>query len=134
MKDLEKIIELGVEGGSIAIYMYFDEKRHDLYYHQVNEMGWEDLEISGINRKSKQISISFPEAMMRMIQEYPDVMSYYPLITNPKYRLTIIEFLKTSRKEIEFHKDEWFKLLNIQESDLDVDILDQYGNLINGSK
>ena len=126
MKNLEKIIELGVEGGSVSIYKYLDEKGNDFYYHHTQEMGWDDLELQGVDNRSKYTSISFPEAMIVMIGEYNNAMSFYPVFVHLDFKPVIVEFLKSYRKDIEMQKDRWFEILKIEETDLDKDILKQF--------
>lgn len=126
MKNQEKILELGVEGGSITIFKFYDKKGNDWYYHHTQEMGWEDLGLNGVDRKSKDISMSFPEAMVTMIGKYENAMSFYPVFVDLKYKGVIIEFLKGYRKDIEMSKERWFELLNINEDELDIDILEDY--------
>lgn len=119
MKNQEKIVELGTEGGSVAIYKFCDEKGKDCYYHQTEEMSYEDLDLSGVDRKSKQISMSFRKAMLTMIKEYNNVMSFYPVYCNMEFQTEIVEFLKKYRDDIAMHKERWFELLKIDETTFD---------------
>ena len=126
MNKLEKIIKLGVEGGSVAIYKYYDKKGDDWYFHRVQEMSYVELDLSGVDKKSKHISMSFPEAMINLLNEYSNAMSYFPVFVNLDYKPVIIEFLKAHREEIEMNKNEWFELLGIDDSDLDKDIFNKF--------
>lgn len=118
MKNHEKIIELGAEGGSVSIFLFYDEKGNDWYYHQVQEMSFEDVGISGVDRKSK-FSKSLVEAMLRMINEYSCAMRLYPVYCNLSFKPVIVEFLKSYRSDIEMHKKQWFELLQLNEFDLE---------------
>jgi len=126
MKNQEKIIELGVEGGSISIYKFLDKKGDDWYYHHTQEMSWEDLGINGTDKKSNHISMSFPEAIFEMLGKYENAMTFYPVYINLEFKTVIIELLKQSRKEIEMNKERWFELLKIDERELDIDIIENY--------
>ena len=126
MKNQEKIIELGVEGGSVSIFKYLDKKGDDWYYHHTQEMNWDDLGLNGVEKKSKHHSMSFPEAMIRLLGDYEYAMSFYPVFVSLKYKPVIVEFLKQYRNEIEMHKERWFELLKIEESDLNKNILEDY--------
>lgn len=128
MKNQEKIIELGVDGGSVTIFKFYDKNGNDWYYHHTQEMCYEDLGLSGIDKKSKDFSMSFPEAMIKMIKEYNNVMSFYPVFCNLNFQPVIVEFLKAYRNDIAMNKERWFELLEIDESTLDENILEKYDN------
>lgn len=128
MKNQEKIIELGVEGGSVTIFKFYDEKGNDWYYHHTQEMSYEDLGLNGTDKTSKHISMSFTEAMLTMIKEYNNVMSFYPVYCNLDFQPVIVEFLKAYKDDISWNKERWFELLKIDESTLEKNILDDYDN------
>ncbi len=122
MKNQEKIIELGVDGGSVTIFKFYDEKGKDWYYHHTLEMSYEDLGLNGTDKKSTHISMSFPEAMLRMINEYDNVMSFYPIYCNLDFQPVIVEFLKAYKDDISMNKQRWLELLKIDESTLEKNI------------
>jgi len=45
-----------------------------------------------------------------------------------EFHPVIVEFLKAYRKDIEMNKYRWFELLNISESTLEKNILENYDN------
>ena len=126
IKKQDKIIKLGVEGGSISIYKFLDEKGNDWYYYNTQVMSYDGLGLNGVDRKSKDNFMSFPEAMVTMLGEYKNSMSYYPVYINLDFQPVIVAFLKAYRKDITMHKERWFELLEIKESIHDKDILEDY--------
>ena len=118
MNKEEKLFELGVDGGSVAIFKYFDIKGNDWYFHRTQEMSYEDFNINGIDRKNKQTSASFPEAIIRLLNEYPDSLSYYPVFISEEVASVVIEVIKACPKDIDNSKERWLELLSITEDDL----------------
>ncbi|WP_248722734.1 hypothetical protein [Seonamhaeicola sp. ML3] len=119
MKNHTRIIEIGAEGGSITLYKYIDKKNEDWYYHSVSEMAYEDLELEGINKKSKH-SMSIAEAFIKMQREYNNVFSLYPLFVHPEYKFIALALLEEYVNIIDEHINyyQWANVLEMEVEEL----------------
>jgi len=112
MSEMQKVLELGTEGGTLRISRYFDDKGHDWYVYSVSEMSYDDLDLNGINERSKISSMSFPEAIFRMLKEYENGLSYFPLFIEPEFKPVMKEILTQYKRENEIDTPNWEILLN----------------------
>ena len=118
MNQPKKVLELGVEGGSIAIFKILDKENNDWYYHNVNEMSYDDFDLPGVNKNSKY-AMSFAEAMIRMIGEYNNALEFYPLYIDLENRDVIIELIKqTINSNPYFDYARWAELLQVETDEL----------------
>lgn len=108
----EKIFELGAEGGSLTIYKITEGKNQDWYFHRTIEMAFQEFDLNGID-KSSIFSMSFPEAMFKLLNQYPYCLNLYPLYVNDNYKEVVIEFLKQKVNEID-NIQTWENLLGIE--------------------
>jgi len=119
------MLELEDEGGSVSIYKYIDNHGYDCYYHHTRNMSCGDTEMNGVDNYSNRASMSFALAMLEMIHQYENVMSFYPVYCDLENKPLIVLFLKSYREDITLNKERWFELLGITESTLDEIILDE---------
>ncbi len=119
MTNYNKIIELKAEGGSITLFQCFDEKNQDWYYYNIQEMSYENLDLSGINKNSKY-SMSLAEVFIKMQAEYNNVFSLYPLQVHPDYKKAILGLLQEYVNKVDrnIQHYQWAKVLGITETDL----------------
>ena len=113
MNNTKKVLELGAEGGSISIFQFIDAENKDWYYYNVNEMSYEDLGLSGVNKNS-EYAMSFAEAMIRMLGKYPNALEFYPLYVDLENKNVLIEVIKQTIKNNDyFDYQRWAELLEI---------------------
>jgi hypothetical protein len=119
MTNHTKIIEMGAEGGSITLYKCIDKKNEDWYYHSVSEMAYEDLDIEGVDKKSKY-SMSVAEAFIKMQAEYNNIFSLYPLMAHSDYKYIALSLLEEYVNNIDEHIDyyQWANVLEMQVEEL----------------
>lgn len=119
MTNHTKIIEMGAEGGSITLYKCIDKKNEDWYYHSVSEMAYEDLDVEGIDKKSKY-SMSMAEAFIKMQGEYNNIFSLYPLFVHPEYKIIVLALLEEYVNNIDEHIDyyQWANVLEMEVEEL----------------
>ena len=117
MNKKTKVLEIGAEGGSIAMYQDFDAKNKDWYIYSVNDMGLDD-DLSGVNKDSNY-SMSYVEAFFKMLMAYPNLLDLYPLYVHSDF----VHPTTTIIKEITINKDyinytAWAEVLQVTEDDL----------------
>ncbi len=108
----EKILELEAEGGSITLFKTYDKNDDEWYFHKTNEMSYDDLRINGTDKNSK-FSMSFPEALLTALIEYPNLLDLFPLFVNEDYKSVIIEFLRQKKNELQ-NLNNWEDILQIE--------------------
>ena len=113
------ILEMGADGGSIKLCRITDPEKNHWFYHCVNEMAYEDLDIEAVHKDS-QYSPNITEAFEKMIDIYTSVLSLYPLFVHPDYKINILGYLKknirTTNNEYDLYQ--WAKVFQIEESEL----------------
>jgi len=113
-----KVFELGAEDGSLSIYKFIDKDNKDWYFHNVNDMGFEDEDIPPTNRDSV-FSKSYAEAFIKMLAEYPYVLSLYPLFVHPDVVNVTMLFFKVNSKSIEYIDYHiWAEVLKVKVEEL----------------
>lgn len=119
MKDHSILLEIGAEGGSISLYKCFDDQNQDWYYFNTQEMAFDDLEMSGVNKNSKYC-MSSAEALLKMQHQYQNVWDLYPLYVHEDLHELLIVFLEAHLKEEKPYFDfyTWSKVLSMTEVDL----------------
>ena len=113
------ILEMGTEGGSIKLCRITDLEQKNWFYHCVNEMAYEDLDIEAVHKES-QFSPNITEAFEIMRKNYNSVLRFYPLFVHPDYKINILGYLKknirTTNNEYDLYQ--WAKVFQIEESEL----------------
>jgi len=114
MKNKTKVFELGAEGGSLSIYQFLDKENNDWYFHNVNDMGFEDEDIPPTNRDSAY-SMSYAEAFIKMQAAYPYLFNLHPLLVHPDFADVTIFFLKEcpegDKEYVNYHQ--WAEVLKV---------------------
>lgn len=95
------------------------KKNEDWYYHSVSEMAYEDLDIEGIDKKSKY-SMSVAEAFIKVQAEYNNIFSLYPLMVHSDYKYIALALLEEYVNNIDAHIDyyQWANVLEMQVEEL----------------
>ena len=117
---LDKIFELGAEGGSIAFYKDYDKKTaSDWFYYDVSDMGFEEEDIPPSRRKS-ELSYTFWESLLRLKNEKPNFYNLHPSDLEEKFKDDIIALLRLcfSEDNIELNYEYCVKILNKKKKEL----------------
>lgn len=119
-KHIEKIFELGGEGGSITFFKELDEEIGSTwYYYEVSDMGFEEEDIPPTHRKS-QYAFTFWEALLHLKKEKPYFYRLYPVSLDQHFSDDIIALLRLCKidENAEIHYKTWASALKINEFDL----------------
>jgi len=115
-----QIFQVGAEGGSITLYKIYDEDTDSYrFFHNVQEMAYEDLDFEATNRDS-EFSHTLIGAFQKLQQEFAYVWSMHPTFVGSEVKELVISFLKehlvTERKD--FSSERWEQILKLDRNDL----------------
>lgn len=79
-----KLLELGVDGGSITVFIKLENHHKGRYYYLVNEMYDDDIEILDLN-KNAIYSFTFIECMLKLMAKYTVIFYFHPLYIHKDY-------------------------------------------------
>ena len=119
MKKQITILEMGADGGSIKLCRITDSDMNHWFYHCVNEMAYEDLDIEAVHENS-EFSPNITEAFEKMIDIYVSVLSLYPLVVHPDYKINILRYLKRYLRNTnnEYDFQQWARVFQIDQDEL----------------
>ena len=109
MKELQKILEVGSDGGSITMI----QLKNNFFFTTEEFLFSDEFNLDQLTSTSEMFA-TFEEAMLAMLKEYP-IFQLYPLFVDPNFRKSVKvyfdNYLLYQGEENCWSKEDWIKLL-----------------------